>query len=121
MQVGIGAFTAAMVGAALLFAGVARVFRAPTRRSSVPGAAAIACVAAAALGVVYIVLTPANVSAFGIALAMPAHFAGAAIGAGTGLALLTPREAPAGELPSTSEQDADAPAADEAETPPARA
>jgi hypothetical protein len=93
MQVGLGAFTAGMVGAALLlFAGGVAIVR-PSRRSSLPGAATIACVLAAVLGVAYVLLAPAEVTNLRVGAAAFVFFAGAAVGAGSAVGLLSSRGA----------------------------
>jgi hypothetical protein len=91
MRIGIGAFTAGMVGAALLLASIARVLTRPGRRSALPGAATLACVAAAILGVAFAMLAPAEVTSLELGGAVFAYFAGAALGAGSSAGLLSAR------------------------------
>ncbi len=92
MRVGIGAFSAAFVGAALLFASIGRVLAAPEARSVLPGAAAIACVTAAMLGVAFALLAPDEITALSLRAPVVLYFAGAALGAGSAAALLPVRK-----------------------------
>ena len=91
MRLGIGAFSAAMVGAALLLASAGRSLVAKAGRSALPGAAAIACVGAAILGVIFVTTAPYEVKGLALGGAVVAHFVGAALGAGTAAALLSAR------------------------------
>jgi hypothetical protein len=99
MRVGLGAFTAGMVGAALLLAAAGVAVARPARRSSLRGAATIACVLAAVFGVTYVMLAPAEVTNLRGGGAMFVYFAGAALGAGSSVGLLSPR--PSADLRSS--------------------
>lgn len=91
MQVGIGAFTAGMVGAALLLGAIARALATPDKRSAIPGAATTACVLAVGAGILFIVLAPENLHRQGVGAGLITYFAGAALGAGAAGGLLSAR------------------------------